>query len=313
MSFASSKEVTRQLAILRRQVLQRLSLIDINWPEALVLRDYDVQKQLFLLLNSTTKKEDSELASRWEKRLWVEFGKRIERAVTDAVDADIFDPIMETCAMYQAIPVLSEIEESQRDVWITYAAGSTDPLKDMISIQLLEKPRMLSGSGHTGHRTWEAALALGTEMIRSRTLGEKLKNKRVLELGAGTGFLSFLCAADHPNRARRVVATDGDVTSINRILVNNQRNGHGHSSSESSVVFGVYRWGQPFEGTIIASEMNIAPFDVVLGADVVRPLTVCPRVTDLLTVSMPPDRHMILRLYLTWWKLCRCCYRRMKG
>ncbi|KAF8417202.1 hypothetical protein EV426DRAFT_703120 [Tirmania nivea] len=92
------------------------------------------------------------------------------------------------------------------------------------SLTLLESRSVISSAGHTGSRTWEASLALGELLISShhRTphpltfppaaaptpfTAPPLPHKRVLELGAGTGFLSILCAK---LGALSVLATDGD-------------------------------------------------------------------------------------------------------
>ena len=57
-------------------------------------------------------------------------------------------------------------------------------------LTILESPTLISGMGCTGHRTWEAALAL-TEWLLLHP--EVLENsQKTLDLGAGTGLIALL-------------------------------------------------------------------------------------------------------------------------
>jgi len=68
-----------------------------------------------------------------------------------------------------------------------------------------EARNLLSRGNNVGLRTWEAALHLAWYLFSQRP--DLVNNKHVLELGAGTGLLSLLCAAHL--KASSVVATDG--------------------------------------------------------------------------------------------------------
>ncbi len=149
-------------------------------------------------------------------------------------------------------------------------------LSEDLQIDLLEKPNLLSAVRSTGYRTWEAALPLASSLAISP---EKVEGKKVLELGAGTGLLSFLCAK-HLN-ASRVVATDGDAVTVDRLTTSNAHNGFEKPHAESKTKFGIFRWGEPFAGTLIDEELKLGLFDIVLAADVVRALRRwgCPLLT----------------------------------
>lgn len=91
------------------------------------------------------------------------------------------------------------------------------PLNESPSVvfESLEMTNVISVSGGTGHRTWEASLHLGsflcTERVRRLT-----RNKTVLELGAGTGLLSYLCLSYL--EARQVYPTDGDSHCVAKLI-----------------------------------------------------------------------------------------------
>lgn len=118
-------------------------------------------------------------------------------------------------------------------------------------------------SGDTGWRTWEAALLLGTYLFSAK--GRHLvQNKNVIELGAGTGFLSILCAK-HLS-ASYVLSTDGSQASINDICSNIFLNGlEGTTRIDTAVL----RWGQKLNDSILHCDVVARSYDLVVGADVV--------------------------------------------
>ncbi|CUS10097.1 unnamed protein product [Tuber aestivum] len=137
-------------------------------------------------------------------------------------------------------------------------------------ITLFESRALISGSGTTGLRTWEAALALAEYLILSHlgrfysfpgaavVAGERLVEEAgsVLELGAGTGLVGIVAAR---LGAGRVVVTDGDEVVCDDLKAGLERNG-------VADVVGVRRlvWGEEKEGEGNEGER----FDLVVGADV---------------------------------------------
>src|SRR5436305_9252150 len=106
----------------------------------------------------------------------------------------------------------SEVLSAQQKSYVTYTISGTSSFKQNdLPITLLEAPNILAGSGTTGLRTWEASLHLG-KYLSTRTGIRLVKGQRILEVGAGTGFLSILCAK-HLEPAH-IVATDGDESVI---------------------------------------------------------------------------------------------------
>jgi predicted nicotinamide N-methyase len=72
-------------------------------------------------------------------------------------------------------------------------------------VLIKEAHNLLSRGNNVGLRTWEGALHLAWYLVTQRP--ELVRGKNVLELGAGTGILSLLCAGHL--RASSVLATDG--------------------------------------------------------------------------------------------------------
>lgn len=87
--------------------------------------------------------------------------------------------------------------------------------KPSVVIRSSEMTNVISVSGGTGHRTWEASLHLGSFMCTER--GRRLtRNKTVLELGAGKGLVSYLCLSYLG--ARQVYPTDGDGNCVEKLI-----------------------------------------------------------------------------------------------
>ncbi|KAK9458929.1 uncharacterized protein V1516DRAFT_687753 [Lipomyces oligophaga] len=120
---------------------------------------------------------------------------------------------------------------------------------------------LISAYGTTGFRTWEAALALGELLVDSTCLTDPIsvEGKRVLELGAGTGFLSILTAKIG---AAKVFSTDGFediVLQINECIAEN-------FDDDTVLETMIYKWG------LLSSEETYTfshPVDLIIGADIV--------------------------------------------
>ncbi len=131
------------------------------------------------------------------------------------------------------------------------------------TVTLLERRHLISGSLTTGFRTWEAALHLGSYLLTTEG-ASLIHDKSVLELGAGTGFLSILCAKHL--EARHVTATDGDEGVVEALRENLFLNG---LDQEEQVVTSILRWGRGLQGTWVEEDCEAWPYDTVIGADIV--------------------------------------------
>ena len=161
--------------------------------------------------------------------------------------------------MGQSLPSASA--SAQEKSYVIYTAPIAD--RNAAQITLLEAPSLLASSGTTGFRTWEAALFLGAYL--SSPEGTRfVTGKSVLELGAGTGFLSIFCAK-HLS-AQRVLATDGSQMVISDLKANLKLNGlEGSEMIQTSIL----QWGHALIGGVADCRKDKRSYDLVLGADVV--------------------------------------------
>ena len=150
--------------------------------------------------------------------------------------------------------------EAQKKNHLTYTIPSCS--LDNRTVTLLEAPSLLASSGTTGFRTWEAALFLGT-YLTSPAGRNLIREKRVVELGAGTGFLSILCVK-HLG-ARFVLATDGNQEVISDIKTNLSPNG---LIEGDQIQADVLKWGHTLINGIADSREAKFTFDLIIGADV---------------------------------------------
>jgi len=170
---------------------------------------------------------------------------------------------------------------AQQKQYVTYTLPELT--SDARTITTLEARAILASSGTTGLRTWEAALHLGTFLSSPRGLS-LVKKQNVLELGAGTGFISMLCAKSLG--AEHVLATDGSAEVMDDMKANLYLNG-----LEGSVLIDTIalKWGHALIGEFFDDSEAGPRFDVVLGADVVSPTScaIAWSATHPLTLSTP--------------------------
>ena len=158
-------------------------------------------------------------------------------------------------------PLPSASAAAQQKSYVTYTAPNLD--RDAAQVTLLEAPSLLASSGTTGFRTWEAALFLGA-YLSSPPGAHLVSGKSVLELGAGTGFLSILCAKFLS--AQRVLATDGSQLVVNDLKANLHLNG---LEGSELIQTAILQWGHALIGGVADGRKDSRSYDVVLGADVV--------------------------------------------
>jgi protein-lysine N-methyltransferase EEF2KMT len=166
----------------------------------------------------------------------------------------------------------------------TVPASTRTGDRERKQVTTFESRGLIYGSGSTGFRTWEAALHLGTYL----SSGDLVRGKKVIELGAGTGFISLLCKKYLG--AERVLMTDGNVKLVD--LFNGpclQQNGFAKKTGTNETIQArQWFWGEPLLHDEEKENKEAIPeqFDVALGADLVCSFSICR------TSSMADDdRH----------------------
>lgn len=169
---------------------------------------------------------------------------------------------MTALAELLSVPLPSELIAAQQKCYVTYHQSllGSHPSGEVPCITLLESRFTLSAAGTTGLRTWEASLPLGQYLCANP---EVVRGKRILELGAGTGYLSILCAKYLG--AGHVVASDGSNDVIEHLPDNLFLNGL--QGSEKVLPMDL-KWGHALVGNGEDDWNGGHPVDLVIGADV---------------------------------------------
>ena len=187
-------------------------------------------------------------------------------------------------------PLPPETTEAQQKSYVTYHLSSlqNDASLPAPSITLLESRALISAFGTTGLRTWEAAMHLGQYLCVHPQL---VKEKRVLELGAGTGYLSVLCA--RYLCATQVIASDGSDDVVNNLPDNFFLNGLQGSSIISPMDL---KWGHALVGTEEQQWNGGHNIDLVIGADITYDASIIPALVGTLEelVALSPAATIVI-------------------
>ncbi|KAL2808951.1 putative methyltransferase-domain-containing protein [Aspergillus granulosus] len=206
---------------------------------------------------------------------------RIEESISDPEEDEILDNLLEKWTTLVSTPRSTALEQAQKLTYIKYtapsllAAESSSERTERRTIITSENRSLILASGTTGFRTWEAALHLGT-FLSTTSLGKSLvAGKRVLELGAGTGFLSFLIAKYLG--AENILVTDRDPALLQQIDGCIGKNG----LEKTRIRTGIWEWGLPlqvpsFSEVDDVTERDPAEFDIALGADLIYDVDIVP-------------------------------------
>ncbi|KAI9825652.1 MAG: hypothetical protein M1832_000996 [Thelocarpon impressellum] len=267
-------DVNDQLELLRRQYLQLVDVDKLSIPgKALV--PSAVQSLLYdqLFKPEALRRGPPE---RYQSRVLNAVISAIENNIVDPSEEELSDDLMSVLATFLASTLPREFAAAQQKAYVTYTSPSPLGQRDAAQLTLLESRALISASGTTGLRTWEAALHLGAFLMSTGAEG-LVKEKNVVELGAGTGFVSVLCAKYLG--ANHVLATDGDERVLEELGTNLKLNGL--ESSETAEVAAL-RWGEPLEATCV-NPWTSEGIDTVLGADITYDVTVIPALVSTLS------------------------------
>ncbi|CAJ2502172.1 Uu.00g095660.m01.CDS01 [Anthostomella pinea] len=293
-----------------RQYLQLERHLD--YPPATSLRDDQVQATLYEQLFA-----DGAVAfppsHRYQLGVLKELMAATEASIDDWDQHGVSDDLMGSLSSLLSLPMPSEITAAQQKSYVTYTLSlldqvSSSAVQPAARITLLEHRNLISAFGTTGLRTWEAALHLGQYLCSHRSL---IQGQRVIELGAGTGYLSILCAKYLG--ASQVIASDGSDDVVANLPENFYLNGLEGATCISAMDI---KWGHALVGTEEQYWNGAKPIDVVLGADVTYDKTVIPALIGTMEelVGMFPEVKVLLaateRNRETFESFLGVCYQR---
>ncbi|KAJ4302470.1 hypothetical protein N0V88_002615 [Collariella sp. IMI 366227] len=183
-----------------------------DFPELELLCDEDVQETIYERLFSDA--VELPPPRRYQLRILKALMSKIESSIVDWDRHGISDSLMSSLSLLLSKPLPSETDAAQQRCYVTYHLSllQTETAYPNPHITILESRSLISAAGTTGLRTWEAALHLGQYLCKNPSLVE---NKRILELGTGTGYLAVLCAkylgSEH------VMASDGSDEVVSKL------------------------------------------------------------------------------------------------
>ncbi|KAK4151863.1 S-adenosylmethionine-dependent methyltransferase [Chaetomidium leptoderma] len=235
------------------------------FPDPELLRDEIVQEVIYERVFSDA--VPLRPPRRYQVRILKGLIARIESSIQDWDQHGISDNLTFALSQLLSQPLPSETDAAQQRDYVVYHLSllQTQPTTLVPPhINLLESRSLISAGGTTGLRTWEAALHLGQYLCVNPSL---VNNKRVLELGTGTGYLAVLCGkylgSDH------VIASDGSDEVVNHLSDGFFLNGLQETPKVSAMQL---KWGHALVGT----EWNGGGLDTVLGADITYDVSVIP-------------------------------------
>ncbi|KAK0721087.1 S-adenosylmethionine-dependent methyltransferase-like protein [Lasiosphaeris hirsuta] len=290
-SAQSSAQSSAQVARFCHQYLQFDSGLD--FPDGELLRNAATQDILYDWLFAD-QAVIPPLHPRYRLRVLKELIARIEAAIVDWDEHGISDDLMAALSSLMSMPLPSQTDAAQQKCYVQYHLSLLGPGGDPAlrltdpHITLLESRALISAAGTTGLRTWEASLHLGQHLCANPGL---VRGRRVLELGAGTGYLAVLCAK-HLG-AEHVIASDGSDDVLNHLPDTLFLNGLQGSDRVSAMEL---RWGHGLLGTEEPAWNGGRAVDVVLGADITYDARSHPALVATLEelVGLFPDAVVII-------------------
>ncbi|KAK6539525.1 hypothetical protein TWF694_009741 [Orbilia ellipsospora] len=240
---------------LRTSYLQSVPAIKIPFDNLFssVEADWDFQTRLY---NTVLRKDATAYhpAGLYRRQFLKSMIESLQKKIGD--DGEIYDDIL---ILYSALLSQPEsLDDITKPTYTTYLLPSTDGFTYEGDPQIVvsERRSLLSANGHTGSRTWEAALALGEYFLSSASPVKSFRNHTVLELGAGTAFTSILLSK---LQAKHVLATDGSEFVCEAIRTNITLNKCANNISVSQLF-----WGTSQEDSFIYSDL----WDIIIGGDI---------------------------------------------
>ncbi|KAB8072383.1 hypothetical protein BDV29DRAFT_158567 [Aspergillus leporis] len=258
----SNKYNSFSLDTLTAQYFQQLDPIHLTLPDASTIVHPDLQTAIYEhMFNEATVWPLPPVGYR--ARALKLIISQIEEGIADPEEDELNSDLIETWTNLISLPKPSQIQQAQQLTYIKYTSPSTTASSKPKTVITSESRSLIYSSGTTGFRTWEASLHLGT-YLSTPAGATHITGKRVIELGAGTGFVSMYAAKYL--RSQFVLATDREGA-----LIGNMRDSKGRNGLGGEFGVGAWEWGTPLvyptEDDAEGVEREDLSFDVALGAD----------------------------------------------
>ena len=256
----SSESWVPQIVLFRRKYIQLLDVALLDFPKVSTWRLAIFQLAFFRNVLSDDAYTHQPPPLRYRLRVLKRIVEDIQQSFQDVEEDEISDDILEMYSSLMLEAQAPEAEAVQEIAFATYTLPSS--MASAQEVVIGESHSVLAVSGSTGMRTWEAALHLGTLFCSS--FGEEfVQDKHMLELGAGTGFLSILCAKYLG--ARHVRATDGSDQVMTRLRDNISYN---HLENDKRISTSHLLWKSPIGDVEDGAWERLGEYDLIIGADV---------------------------------------------
>ncbi|KAH8692401.1 putative methyltransferase-domain-containing protein [Talaromyces proteolyticus] len=283
------------VALLVAQCYQLVDLKDLDIPPSSILKSPSVQTYIYNELFNEGVLSPIIPPETYRLRVLKALISRIEASEDwDPEEDEIIEPLITALTILMSLPKedSSGIDSPPLLSFVKYTLPSSTRSQTTKSIATSESRGLIYGFGSTGFRTWEAALHLGTYLSCTEDGRALIQGKRVLELGAGTGFVSLLCKR-HLG-AKSVLMTDGNAKLVD--LFNSTCLKENKLADDQDIQGEVWEWG-----TALAqedgSDASVERFDVALGADLTYDTSIIPLLTD--TVSTLFSSHGVKKFVLS--------------
>ncbi|KPI41094.1 Protein-lysine N-methyltransferase efm3 [Cyphellophora attinorum] len=262
-----------------------------NVPSGAVLKNPDVQ----LALERHFFNVAAEDLSAYQAKILRTVVERIQTAITDPEEEEVSDHLMTLLATLP--PSRTQLDLSKTLVSY-FPPVSYD--EDVQPINILEAKKIIGSGPNTGLRTWEASLRLAHYLYQKPHL---TRSRSVLEVGAGTGFLSIFCAAYLC--PARIVVTDGhdDVITSLRHNVALNKSSYDAANTRAPLVKKLFWADEDDMNAILNSQDDVegelspsSKIDLIIGADVTYHPDACLALASTLSVlaQRNPDATILI-------------------
>jgi len=165
------------------------------------------------------------------------------------------------------------------------------------SATLLESRTMIE-SGTTGYRTWSASLVLARYLV---AFPELVREKRVLELGSGSGFLGIAIAALQSQSDTAALCLTDLTEDVLQRCSRNLTLPCNTSSRHPNLQCRLLDWSDAFDPAkepALAAFLQDADPDVVVGADLVYEPSIIPALVGMLSFTIHSSKCKTTVVYI---------------